>query len=268
MTVDPDGSDARRVAGPFQQVTRVDWSTNGSRLVVGHVDQGFPAISVAAADGSGAVRLDTGMAAEWPSWRPGSEQIAFRGQPARQDAAVEMFLVNPDGSGLRPLEMSSSGATFTDDAPTWSTDGSQLSFLRDVDPGSVDWRSKIADVAPDGRVIALHDLDLVPGSIMEILPVWSPDSTRIAFLVERDGSRQIAVGPSNMRGTATLVGPSKAAGTGGFGYAWSPDGRSLLITFLEVDGPQTFWSLDMATGTFEPIEGPTVEIPAWQRRAP
>jgi Tol biopolymer transport system component len=269
MAVDPDGSNRYQVAGPVQQVFRFEWSSDGSRLVIGHADHGFPAISVAAADGSAATELDVGMSAEWPTWRPGTDQIAFRGQPVLGDDAVAMFLVDHDGSDLHTIDLSGSGARiFTYDAPSWSTDGSQLSFLRNAEATSGDWRSIIADVAPDGRVTALRELDLVPDSTMEILPVWSPDSTDIAYLVERDGMRQVAIAPADGRTTARLVGPSRAAGMGGFGYAWSPDGTTLLVTFLPIEGSSAFWALDVESGAYESIEGPTVEIPSWQRLSP
>lgn len=133
---------------------------------------------------------------------------------------------------------------------------------------SGDWRSVIADVDADGRVTAVRELDLVPDSTMEILPIWSPDSTKIAYLLEKAGTRQIAVGPADGSAPARPVGPNREAGTGGFAYAWSPDGETLLLTFMQIDGPQTFWSVDVETGEHTAMDGPTAEVPSWQRIAP
>jgi hypothetical protein len=59
-----------------------------------------------------------------------------------------------------------------------------------------------------------------------------------------------------------MVGP-RVVDRNGLGYAWAPDGRTLLIS------DQTkLWSVDAASGAATEVQGPTVKIPAYQRLAP
>lgn len=261
MVVRADGGGARELAGPFRQVDRAEWASDGSALVIGHAERGFPTISVAAADGSGVRELDLGIPAEWVTWRPGTDQIAFRGQPGPGGDVVGMYLVRADGSGLRPLDLAGHGLRpWSFEGATWSPDGRQLAF-----GGEPHWT--IVDVGPDGAVSSPRKLALVPGSVEEIIPAWSPDGSRIAFLFEKDGMRQLAIGPADLGAAASPVGPTRSAEAGGFGHAWSPDGRTLLVTFFANKGPQLFWSVDAASGETTEIARPTGDLPTWQRVA-
>jgi Tol biopolymer transport system component len=101
-----------------------------------------------------------------------------------------------------------------------------------------------------------------------MLPVWSPDGSQIAFIAEESGYRRIALVAGDGTGEVRRVGPTTTQSTGAIGYAWSPDGKTLLLTFHVQGLSQQFWSIDTATGQETVLEGPTVEIPTWQRLAP
>jgi Tol biopolymer transport system component len=107
-----------------------------------------------------------------------------------------------------------------------------------------------------------------------MLPVWSPDSSQIAFILERDGQRQLAIAEPVEGARVRPVGPTTPATTTGIGYTWSPDGETLLITLLPEAEPRTFWAVDVATGSHEQVVDPGsadriwADIPTWQRLAP
>jgi Tol biopolymer transport system component len=79
---------------------------------------------VAAAGGQAPVRLTDqppGTDAD-PAWSPDGQQIAFR---RGGGSNADIFLMNPDGSGERPLVTD----TGPDSDPTWSPDGSRIAFV-------------------------------------------------------------------------------------------------------------------------------------------
>ncbi|HEX6867870.1 MAG TPA: hypothetical protein VF119_03645 [Candidatus Limnocylindrales bacterium] len=269
MVARADGSDVRSIAGPFTSFDGLRWSPDGSAILWGSHEQGIFRLTVARVDGSGSRTLDLGTPADWGSWRPDGSAILFRGQPGDGTQASAAFLAAPDGSNVRRLPLPGSKTSVVDfEGLGWSPDGTRISYMSDGDAAGMGWQMHVVDIDAAGNVVADHPLHLDPASTGEMLPVWSPDASRIAFILERDGQRQIALAEPFDGATVTPIGPSTPASTSGFGYAWSPDGETMLITLIPTGEPQTFWSVDLASGVTTPIEQPMVEIPTWQRLAP
>ena len=68
-----------------------------------------------------------------PSWRPDGRKLAFisnRMTATNPQGDVEIFVMNPDGTGVRQLTAN----TLDDEFPSWSPDGRRLVFQRDLDP--------------------------------------------------------------------------------------------------------------------------------------
>ncbi len=138
-----------------------------------------------------------------PAWSADGRSIAFDRKTARGDS--DLFVANADGSGERQLDHP--GAD--DFAPSWSPDGSQLTYTDDAG---------IYVVNADGtnrRALTSRadDPEGVSG------PVWSPSGEWIAFitkggvvtLIHPDGSDR-----HDLDGDGTALNPS-----------WSPDGTKL-----------------------------------------
>ena len=256
MSVRPDGSDVK-VLGDFPTFNGLSWSPDGSALLINYTEtdlSGFR-VSVVDADGSGARELDLGTAVDWASWRPGGRHIAFRGRLA--DGNSGAFIADADGTDVRQLDIASTDV-LDFEGLAWSPDGTRLSSMSGIDVG---WQIGIADIDADGNLAANRRLrfDLASGD--EMLPKWSPDSTQIAFILEKEGVYQIATGRpdgTNLR----MVGP-RVVDRNGLGYAWAPDGRTLLIS-----AQPNLWSVDAASGAATEVQGATVTIPAYQRLAP
>jgi len=121
-----------------------------------------------------------------PIWSPDGKDIAFqsnRNSPltvscngASDECMYELFVINPDGSGLRQI---TKGWTFH---PTWSPDGKRIAFLgafkSDLSPNPSDpFLYDIFVVNSDGSNV--HNLTNSPGYYGE--PLWSPNGKRIAF---------------------------------------------------------------------------------------
>ena len=85
------------------------------------------------------------------------------------------------------------------------------------------------------------------------LPVWSPDSTRIAFQSDREGNGGVFVQPADSTGTVEQLTKAEP-GTIHAPEAWHPTAGVLLFTSLR-SGDATLWSLDLATRKATPFGG-------------
>ena len=262
MSVRPDGSDLKTL-GTFPSFDGFRWSPDGRALVINYTatdPSGFR-LAVVQADGSGYREVDLGRAVDWASWRPGGRHLAFRG--ASGDATSGAFIADADGTNVRRLPMETAARTDFEGL-AWSPDGTRLSFMSDGKDAGMGWQIRVADIDAMGDLTALRRLHFDPASFDEMLPVWSPDSTQFAFILEKEGVLQIGIGRPDGSGLRR-VGPT-TVDRNGFGYAWSPDGRSLLISRRQ--GTVSLWSVDVATGEATLVEGVTDKVPAWQRLAP
>jgi tetratricopeptide (TPR) repeat protein len=212
-----------------------------------------------------------------PMWSPSGEHIAFvrehqarvyaspgDGVPARQNQGAELWLVRPDGSGLRRVARGGS--------PSWSTDPERLYFRRRqdsalcrIDPGDpqaeptrICTAAISAAISPDGKLLAYaHDWDQVqvielaagrviaswdsPDGSLFFQPQWSPDG------------RELSIGGNHYRGAQhlwiadlqskalwrVLEGPPCSGGvTRAF---WSPDGSQIAFDVRLHAVPWELW---------------------------
>ncbi|MGH9945210.1 MAG: prolyl oligopeptidase family serine peptidase, partial [Pyrinomonadaceae bacterium] len=126
-------------------------------------------------------------------------------------------------------------------APQWSPDGKWLAFTVS------EWNRR--DVRRDSHIYlapssgAARPLRLTNGERGETQPQWSPDSTRIAFLANRDAPRPdagAATPPRNQVWSISVGGGEAAKITdeesGVTQFRWSPDGRR--IAYVVRDTPK------------------------------
>jgi Tol biopolymer transport system component len=264
MSARSDGSDVRQLASLPGGFDGYRWSPDGSAILLNYTEtdhNGFRLMLINA-DGSGSREFDIGMAADWASWRPGGRHIAFRGQLG--DGTSAAFIADLDGTNVRRLPIETSNLVDFEGL-TWTPDGKRLSFLSDgLLGGTTGWQIGIADIDADGNLTSIRRLKLDPDSGDEMLAWSSPDSSQFAFILEKAGTYQTGIARPDGSGLR-MVGP-KTVDRSGLAYAWAPDGRTLLIA--SKFGKQTWWSVDAASGETTGIEGPTINMPAWQRVAP
>ena len=200
-------------------------------------------------DGTNLTRVGTGGQ---PAWSPDHSKIVFT-----SDNTV--FITNADGSGARPLT-----GVGGDRFPSFTADGAKIVFTHasakggaevltvDVDGTNRQLLLKMGGtsieaprISPDGTKLALqatrrNDSDIVVVDLAtgrrtvvagdptrETLPVWSPDSKRLAY---RTGilNQGLCIAIVNADGTG------RQAFTNDVGFcstvSWSPDGKELAFT--------------------------------------
>jgi dipeptidyl aminopeptidase/acylaminoacyl peptidase len=107
--------------------------------------------------------------------------------------------------------------------PQISPDGKQIIFSRGyVDKMNDRSRSNLWIVDVAGQRIR----ELTHGDWSDSSPVWSPDGEKIAFISDRDGTRQIHVMWLDTREVAQLTHLTEGAGN----LKWSPDGKHIAFT--------------------------------------
>ena len=176
---------------------------------------GSPQIYLANEDGSMVTRLTPGTS---PAWSKDGQRLAF-------DNGGTIYLINVDGSGLRPL-VSGGGE------PDWSPDGRFIVF-HDYSDGKSSITSSISTIEVNGS-----NRRTLYGEHTAISPVWSPDGQRIAFSLPDDdacGNQGLWVMNADGSGLRYVTGCWAAS------PAWSPDSSEIAFetypTRIDVASP-------------------------------
>jgi Tol biopolymer transport system component len=147
----------------------------------------------------------------YSSASPDGQWIAYFGSYPQED----LFLIRPDGSGVRQLTRDA----FKDRNPVWSPDGSHILFYSNRGGKWNAW-----SIRPDGS--ALEPLTQ-SGEIT--VPLWSPDGRRIACSYGGHGTAIIDLAQPPEKRVPQLL-PAGPSGDVFSPSSWSPDGRWLVGT--------------------------------------
>jgi Tol biopolymer transport system component len=269
MSVLPDGSNVESLAELPGDFNGYSWSPTGEQMLVNFSESGPPIgfrFALVITDGSGFRELDLGVVADYAGWRPNGEHIVFRGHDLEAGTS-SVFIANADGTNVRRLDIPATQDVDFENLG-WSPNGEHLAWMSAGVDGVTGWQINIADIDAAGNLTDLRPLKLDRDSSDERNPGWSPDSTKLSFMQEKDGKRQIGI--FNADGTGyRLVGPETSASQI-LGATWSPDGKTLLITEFPDFEPareelRKVWSVDVATGEQTEVPNP---VSSWQRTAP
>jgi len=236
------------------------WSPDGARLAFSRVSflTRSCGIYVARADGS-ELRQIADKCGSSPAWSPDGTKLAF-------SYTDTIYVVNADGSNVRPLFAFGSGRQVSD--PTWSPDGTKLAFDGSWLDSPGNWTHCIFVINANGSsAVCLGDTQ---GSST---PAWSPDGSQLAvvrsgssyssdiWLIHPDGS-----GATNLTQGARAIRP-----------AWSPDGSRLVFEGLVEGYDQDVGELFVVNrdgtglqqlGTDGSYATYDLSYPTWRRVAP
>jgi Tol biopolymer transport system component len=156
--VDSDGTDPTNLTNNASlRNIRPDWSPDGTKIAFSRCDLFCPAspqnratsgeIYVMNADGSDSSdptcltcptdsengTLNTDNA---PAWSPNGQKIAFQKNVVQSNGIGhdEIYVMNADGSDETPLTSYSADNPGDNDDPSWSPNGQQITFERDIPP--------------------------------------------------------------------------------------------------------------------------------------
>ncbi|HEX8100980.1 MAG TPA: hypothetical protein VF533_00065 [Solirubrobacteraceae bacterium] len=180
-----------------------------------------PRLAVMRADGRDVRVLPPLTASDGaPSWSPDGRRLAFEGR-GEPEARREVYTVGADGAGL---ERVTSRGGFS---PVWSARG-EIAYQR-CPPRRTTKVCAVRVVRPDGR----HDRLVLRNAGS---PSWAPDGRRLA--VERV-RRSVAPGDVTIDSFQVWTvwrdghGARRLTRGGGYGPAWSPDGRRIAFGHAE-----------------------------------
>jgi dipeptidyl aminopeptidase/acylaminoacyl peptidase len=262
-----DGSDLIRVTPePLAAIDNYAFSPNGKEILISATIAGVPSVLIAATDGSQIRQLDVGMPATNAAWRPpnGSE-ILFMDAGDDSSGFGSIHVVSAEGGNVRTILASAAAAGRYRGHPTWSPDGSLISYGEWVDGGGLTVQTHV--IAADGTGDRI--LPIPPAAVWQAPYGWSNDGTRLlairGYTGGLDQARPVAI-PVVGSGVGIEIHYSGALDTAGLSaWEWAPDDSSILGT---PTGTSDQVLLDPVAGTSRTLPWASVSQPSWQRLAP
>jgi len=202
--MNPDGSQPINLTNHAGNDSSPIWSPDGMRIAFVSSRDGNSEIYAMNADGSGLANLTNHPSTDsYPVWSPRGDKIAFVTDresglgPLDTSPKIimtyntEIFVMNADGTGQSNL----TNDPGRDAYPSWSPDGTRISFQTDRDDTPV----VPLGILPDGFGIEIysmhadgsHPVRLSWSPEDDLYPTWSPDGDKILFQSYRDGNAEI-----------------------------------------------------------------------------
>ncbi len=221
-------------------------------------------------DGSETAQLTATLQSEHtPRWSPDGKRLAFLSTGTDLDAVDQLWLVDPSAGEPERVTSLANGVTDFD----WAPDSKKLVLISGVAPEASETKSTSGPIVIDRMLFKrdgygylgkarsrLHLLDLEDKSVSvltnglhdEIMPSFSPDGQRIAFVTKlgedpdrhenwdiltiapKPGARPKRVSEGNLMECDPVWGWS-----GGSNPAWSPDSRR--IACIQAGPPELSW---------------------------
>ena len=223
--------DVRRLTNTTAYEGFPSWSPDKARIVFVRSIRNDADIYVMNADGTGVRRLAgsrRGSQDLYPAWSPDGRSIAFA---SNRHGEADIFVMRADGSGLRRLTRT---ARWVDDTqPRFSPSGKYIVFTSNRVAFSNYEVFRIR--ASDGRGAKRLTFwgsggDAAPGD--DLMPEYSPDGTRIAFVSDRGGAYAVWTMRADGRDLRRIA--LHARMNVAF-PRYSPDGTALVYTTFKFD---------------------------------
>jgi TolB protein len=175
---DADGAGEETALASFEPIISPAWSPDGRRLAYVSFENKKPVVYVhSLLDGKRQVAANFRGSNSAPAWAPDGKTLAVS---LSREGGSQIFLINPDGSGLRRLTSS----TAIDTEPRYSPDGRWIYFTSDRGGSPQIYRMPAAGGEPQ-RVT-------FEGSY-NVSPRLSPDGRMLGYITRNGGKFQVAL---------------------------------------------------------------------------
>ena len=179
----PDGTDLRCLTPNAKAYTAEgSYSTDGKRIVYSSGNAGNVQLFTMNADGTGARQLTTAPNCYngGPFFSPDGSKVIFRADRKEKDR-LQLYVITADGTGERALTDNDKWVYW---APYWYRDGKHIIYT------AADHSNELARPNYDLYWMNLASgkttrLTFAPGA--DVLPVFSPDGTKVMWTSSRDG---------------------------------------------------------------------------------
>ena len=268
LVANADGTSARVVAAG-DDILAGTWSPTSRELAVVVEDGLRSRLEIVSADGSSSrtIEMDVVPTASIEWLPPNGDRLHFIGT---SKGLFGLYSIKPDGSDLEQLGPNGDSETYMSLAV--SPAGDRLLYTSF--PDRVQIRSIDLMTGADtefGLALPPPAADVGFGHVHLGNPRFSPDGSRIVFgryWDERGGEINHQVWTASLASDGADAAPigevhRSRSGHGPFDYTFSPDGKSVLVQFNEV---QRTWLASADGGTPEEIDwGAVSDPPDWQR---
>jgi Tol biopolymer transport system component len=156
-----------------------------------------------------------------------STTLAFT---SARDGNMEIYIMDTDGSAVHRLTDNPA----EDYWPTWSPDGTQIAFASNRDGDFEIFVIDVADVLLNTDNSAPRQLTHANGNDLE--PAWSPDGSKIAFMVHQ--ANQSSIYTMNPDGSERALLTEGASSN--YLPKWSPDGNQIVFVSERDGNPEIY----------------------------
>ena len=242
---DADGAGEETALASFEPIISPAWSPDGRRLAYVSFENKKPVVYVhSLLDGKRQVAANFRGSNSAPAWAPDGKTLAVS---LSREGGSQIFLINPDGSGLRRITSS----TAIDTEPRYSPDGRWIYFTSDRGGSPQVYRMPASGGEPQ-RVTFEGGYN--------VSPRLSPDGKTLAYITRNGGKFQVALLDLANRQVQIITDSDRDESP-----SFAPNGR--MILHAAVINGRGVLSAVSADGRFKQrlsgASGADVREPAW-----